>query len=306
MRIVFFGTPTFSAYILEKLIEAGHDIKAVISKPDKPKGRHLHLEMTPIKKYISEYHPEIPIFQPLKVSDPTFAPTLESFDADLFVVVAYGEILKQHVLDMPKKGCINVHTSLLPKFRGAAPIQRAIIEGEKVTGVSIMHLVKKMDAGDVILQKQIEIEPEITFGELELKIMDLGAKALLEVLTEGTFRGAVQDESLVTFAPKVELEECEISFHETGTQIHDLIRGVNPEPGAWMHITVKGEQKRLRVFQAKVSDLNGNAGDLLEYGKRWVYACREGSIEFLDVQLEGKKRMKAGDLMRGLPKEHLC
>lgn len=306
MRIVFFGTPSFSAHILERLLKEGFDVAAVISKPDKPKGRHLHLEPTAVKAFVQENYPHIPLFQPEKVSDPSFLPVLQQFDADLFVVVAYGEIIKQSVLDMPKIGCINVHTSLLPKYRGAAPIQRAIMAGEKESGVTIMHMVKKMDAGDIICQVKVPIGENTTFEELEASLLRTGADALIDSIKEGVFSRVAQDESKVSFAPKVELEECEIHWDKPALEIHNLIRGSNPEPGAWVRIKVKNELKRLKIFRSQVVDMSGSPGQILAFNKQnLIIACKDRALQILELQLEGKKRVSASDWIQGVRLESL-
>lgn len=295
MRIVFFGTPFFSAKVLDALLEAKNLVVGVVSKPDKPSGRDLQYKPTPVKALIQEKYPQIPLFQPEKVSDPSFAPTLEALHGDLFVVVAYGEILKDHILNMPKKGCINLHTSLLPHLRGAAPIQRAIMGGDEESGVTIMYLVKKMDAGDIISQTIIPIPQDMTFGELEEAMVKVGISDLLKVieaLNKGEVKGTPQDHEKATFAPKVELEECEINWNLPAKQIHNLVRGVNPYPGAWCWITVRNEKKRLKIFKTRIVSPLQREG--------WVISCQDGAIELLEVQLEGKKRMMAVDLMRGL------
>lgn len=306
MKIVFFGTPSFSAVVLEALIEAGHHIVGVISKPDKPKGRDLKLVPTPVKALIAEKYPHVPLWQPEKVSDPSFAPILQTLGADLFVVVAYGEILREHILHMPPSGCINVHTSLLPLLRGAAPIQRAIIEGHAETGVTIMYLVKKMDAGDVISQTTIPIGDDMTFGDLEQEILQRGIGDLLKVLQafeKGAVKGEPQDHAKATLAPKVELEECEINWNRPAQELHNLVRGVNPYPGAWCWVHVKGEKKRLKIFKTATHPLSGSPGSIITWGKSGlIVGCQEGALELKEVQLEGKKRMTAEELMRGLDK----
>ena len=306
MRIVFFGTPSFSAHILDRIIREGFDVAAVISKPDKPKGRNLHLEPTAVKSYIQEKHPNIPIFQPEKVSDPSFTPILEQFNADLFVVVAYGEIIKQHILDMPKRGCINVHTSLLPKYRGAAPIQRAIMAGESESGVTIMHMVKKMDAGDIISQVKVPIGENTSYEDLEISLLKAGSDALIDVLKEGSFPHTAQDETLVTFATKVELEECEIKWDKTAAEIHNLIRGSNPEPGAWVRVKIKDETKRLKIFKSNVVHENGIPGQILAFNKNGItIACKEKALQIIELQLEGKKRVPASQWIQGVRQEFL-
>ena len=257
-------------------------------------------------KAVAQAH-QIPLYQPEVVSSPEFAPTLESFQADLFVVVAYGEILKQHVLDIPKMGCINLHASLLPKFRGAAPIQRSIITGESETGVTIMHMVKKMDAGDIIEMAKVPIGPKTTFGELENTLCEVGAPLLLRVIQafeQGSVPQHPQDHSLATFAPKIELEECQIHWHKSAEEIDRLIRGVNPYPAAWCWVKVKEEKKRLKIFAAEIDPAkHGNPGEIENYGPQTISVyCGNGVLHVQDLQLEGKKRMPAAELVRGQPR----
>jgi methionyl-tRNA formyltransferase len=310
MRVVFFGTPQFAAEVLQYLIENHINIVSVITKPDRPKGRSSEPVPTPVKQIAQSQNPAIPVHQPELVSAPDFADTLRAYNADLFVVVAYGEILKQHILDMPPRGCINVHASLLPKYRGAAPIQRSIIEGEAETGITIMHMVKKMDAGDVIKMVKVSIGPNMTYGELEKELCRIGSKALLEVIQQfgqGSVSAAAQDHSQATLAPKIELEDCEIHWTSSAKVIHNLIRGVNPHPGAWCCIKVGNQQKRLKINKTiLIDDLKGIPGTLLPSRKEeLIVACGEGAIQILELQLEGKKAMTAEELMRGLPKSTL-
>lgn len=304
MRIVFFGTPQFSAEVLNHLLENGFDIVAVVTKPDKPQGRSKELIPSPVKQLaISK---GIPVHQPLKASAPESASVLESFNADLFVVVSYGEIIKQNLLDMPKMGCINVHVSLLPKYRGAAPIQFCLFQGEKETGVTIMHMVLKMDAGEIIKKAYLPIDENITAGELEQKLSVLGAKTLVEVLKEiekGPVPCIPQNEALATYAPKVELENCEIHWNQTARQIHNLIRGSNPEPGAWCYVEINGVIKRLKIFRSEVvPEHQGTPGTFVSFGGKQgiVINCGEQALRLLEVKLEGKRLMSAEEFARGI------
>lgn len=309
MRTVFFGTPAISANILSYLLANGVNIVGVVTKPDRAQGRSSELIPTPVKLVAQAHH--IPCYQPDVVSVPEFAPTLQDLDADLFVVVAYGEIIKQHLLDMPKKACINLHVSLLPKYRGAAPIQRAIINGEKETGITIIHMVKKMDAGDMIAQVSLPIGPNTTFGELEQWLCNLGAETLLKTVKEfedGTPQRHVQDESLVTLAPKIELEDCQIDWKKPAETIHNLVRGVNPHPGAWCMIKIKDQIKRLKVITTRVSpeNLAGDPGTILACSKEGVIVnCGTGTLILVQVQLEGKKAMTADEFCRGYANQRL-
>lgn len=304
LRVVFLGTPQFAADVLEFLVQHHVHIVGVISRPDKPVGRSGHPQPVPVKQVAERY--ELPLFQPEKVSDPSFQPILDSFKADLFVVVAYGEILRQHVLDAPKMGCINLHPSLLPKYRGAAPIQQSIIHGETLTGVSVMYLVKKMDAGDVIATVQQPLPIDMTYGELEDILGKKGAELMLDVIKQFEVKaplGIPQDESQVTFAQKIELEQCELDTRKTASELHNLVRGVNPEPGAWIRVEVGGKEKRLKVFlSAAHPDLTAEPGMImLGPQKKVLMGCSEGVLELKEVQLEGKKRVSGQDFLNGLP-----
>lgn len=311
MKILFFGTPNFAAQVLDYLLENGIEVAAVISKPDKPKGRSGHPVPTPVKELVLSKYPSLPLFQPEIVSAPEFAETLKSFDADLFVVVAYGEILRQHVLDIPKKACINLHASLLPKYRGAAPIQRCIINGESESGTTVMHMVKKMDAGDMIDKAVVPITNDMTFGELEEELCNAGKQSLLKVIRQ--FENEIpicfaQDPEKVTFAPKIELEDCQIDWNKPAITIHNLVRGVNPYPGAWCFVAVKGEKKRMKVIRTTAVEKPSQTkpGQIIaEDGKKLVVGAGDGAIQILELQLEGKKAMKADEFLRGVAVDQL-
>lgn len=306
MKLIFFGTPDFAAHVLSYLLAHGLKFEAVVTKPDRPKGRSLALLPTPVKQVAVAQN--IPLYQPEKASDLKFAELLASYKADLFVVVAYGEILKSHILALPKKGCINLHASLLPKYRGASPIQRSLIEGEKETGVTIMYMAEKMDAGDILEVAKVPIGPNMTFPELEHTLCQEGAKALLNVivrLQHSQLKGIKQDPTLATLAPKIELEDCEIDWQKPAQSIHNLVRGVTPHPGAFAFVFIKGKKLRLKVNRTRcIEELQGKPGGLLAYGKKGlVVACGQGALELLEVQLEGKKAMPAKELMLGIAQE---
>lgn len=314
MKIVFFGTPVFAAHILSFLYDAKVNIVAVVSKPDRPQGRSRQILPTPVKTIALSMETKPILLQPESAADPEFAAHLQSLQADLFVVVAYGEILKTHLLEMPKKGCINLHTSLLPKFRGAAPIQRSIIEGETETGVTIMHMAKKMDAGDIIKQVSIPIEENASFGEIEALLCQVGKEALLEVIH--TFEKqepprTPQDHSLASFAPKIELEECEIDWNRPAKELHNRVRGTNPVPGAWCYISVKEARKRLSIIKTRIVPCNpAPPGTILNKdatkGNLLIATGTEGlALELVEIQLEGKKKMSSEELCRGLSRNWL-
>ncbi len=303
MRVIFFGTPLFSAHILSHLLQHGIDICAVISKPDRPKGRSSIPIPTPVKTVALSFN--LPIYQPEIVSSLDFAPILQSYHADLFVVVAYGELIKQHLLDMPRIACINLHTSLLPKYRGAAPIQRSIIEGETETGVTFIHMVKKMDAGNIIRQIRIPIDSMTTFGELEESLCNISKEELVRLIGDfekAYIAGIPQDSSQVTFAPKIELEDCSIDWNQPAQKIHNLIRGVNPYPGAWCNLTIQGAKKRLKIYKSKVITYSSaSPGPIYPQKGNVIMATGDQALELIQVQLEGKKAMSSEELLRGLP-----
>jgi methionyl-tRNA formyltransferase len=298
-NIVFFGTPQFAASVLEYLLVHGVSVVAVVTQPDRPKGRALKLTPSPVKALILEKFPHIPILQPEKASQEEFLSALKDLKADLFVVVAYGQILSQKLLDIPPLGCINVHTSLLPRFRGAAPIQRAILAGDTETGVVIQKMVRQLDAGDVLSVAKTKILPNMTFADLEKELNELAKPLLLKLLSEyenGVPEGTAQDHSQATYAAKVEPEEGEIHWNLPASQIHNLIRAFSPKPGAWCWIHVKGEKKRLKILRSEVCQASGAPGSLLADG---VVVCGVGALRLLEVQPEGKKTMKASDWFRG-------
>ena len=308
MRVVFFGTPLFAAEVLRYLLENKVNVVAVVSKPDRPKGRSSHPAQTPVKEIALSQNPPIPLFQPEAVSELEFAEVLSSFNADLFVVVAYGEILRQHLLDMPHVACINLHASLLPKFRGAAPIQRCIIEGEKESGITLMHMVRKMDAGDMLDEVRVPISSEMTFGELEEKLCGVGKEALLKLIVQYENHEeplcVVQDHAKATFAPKIELEDCEIQWGRRAQELHDLVRGVNPYPGAWCYVNIKGEKKRLKINKTLIvsceKSLPGTVLNRHLHKGNLLIATGDLALELLEIQLEGKKPMTSEELCRGV------
>lgn len=308
MKVIFLGTPDFAAHILHDLLMQGIDVAAVVTKPDRPKGRSLDPVPTPVKLVALAHQPPVPVYQPEKASQPGFSEVLAPYQADLFVVVAYGEILKPHLLTIAKYGCINVHPSLLPKYRGSAPIQRSIMEGDQETGVTIMRLSEKMDAGDILKVVKMPISLEATYGELEKKLCEAGSKALVDVIhsfEKGPLEGIKQDHTQATPAPKIELEECQIDWKKPSHFIHNLVRGVNPQPGAWTWVDFKGKRLRLKINRTKPHRGHGNPGTIIEYGNAFVVACGEGSLEVLDLQLEGKRAMSAQEFMRGIAREQL-
>jgi methionyl-tRNA formyltransferase len=306
MNIVFFGTSGFAANILSDLISHRFNISAVVTRPDRQKGRSLHSSPPPVKQLVEKIAPEVPVFQPEKASTDDFARILESFHADLFVVVAFGEIIKKNLLSLPKLGCINIHASLLPKYRGAAPMQRALMDGVTETGITIIEMVLQMDAGDIIAMESIPVPQEMTFGELEEKLCHLACRMIKEVIQkfeQGKVTRIPQNHREATLAPKITPEEERIDWKKSAHVIHNQIRALSPRPGAWCLIKINGEEKRLKIKRSEVVDhLTGQAGSILFAGKEkgLVIACGDLALRLLEVQLEGKKTMSAEEFLRGI------
>ena len=304
MRVVFFGTPEFSAFILNYLLEHSVNVVAVVSRPDKPRGRSGSNQPTAVKE--TAQRAKLPIYQPEKASDGKFAELLKSLNADLFVVVAYAEILRENILEIPRLGCINVHGSALPKYRGAAPVQRAIMAGEKETAVSIMKMVREMDAGDIYAMEKIAISDYMTAGELFDEMAKVGAKTLLGViksLENGKAKSFAQDASQVTFANKIKQEDREIKWTSSAEKIHNHIRGITPNPGAYCFAKINGEVKRINIKKTAVLPNSDNLPPgMVIHGdpKKLIVACEEGAIQILELQLEGKKVLTAEDFLRGI------
>jgi methionyl-tRNA formyltransferase len=305
MKIIFFGTPSFAAQVFQFLIDRGIHIAATVTQPDRPKGRNLELSPSAVKEAYFRSASESILLQPEKASDAYFLQQLETIHADLFVVVAYGQILSQKLLAIPRLGCINVHASLLPKYRGAAPIQRCLLNGDNETGVSIQKMVYQLDAGDVIDEAKIEIPQDMTFGELQQALCDLSKPLLLSVLTKfrtGIPLGQAQDSSRVTMAPKIKPEETEIHWNQDARSVHNLVRALSPRPGAWCWIENNG-RKRLKILRTRVatqSGLSGQAGSLLSFHKdNCLIAAESDALQLLEVQPEGKKAMPVNEWIRG-------
>lgn len=301
MKILFMGTPDFALFSLKALVEAGEKVIGVITQPDKPKGRGYALTPPPVKVYAMEQN--IPVYQPATLRGEDFAKQLEELDPDLIVVAAYGKILPANVLDYPKYGCVNVHGSLLPEYRGAAPMQRAIIDGKRETGITTMMMDVGLDTGDMLLKKAVTIEENDNFEDIHDKLGACGAEVLLETLAqirEGRLIRQKQDESLATYAAKIEKSDCLIDFTKDAQAVHDQIRGLSPIP---LSFTYTPDGKMLKVTASEIAERDGTQGTAgevisLSSGKITV-ACGMGSVALLSVLPEGKKRMSAGDFING-------
>jgi len=305
LRVIFFGTPTFASHILNYLIENHIDIVAIVTQPSRPQGRSSQLIDPEVKVTAQKLLPNVPIFQPEKASTEEFEKVLKSYEADLFIVVAYGELIKQNILDLPKLGCVNVHASLLPKYRGAAPIQRCLMAGERETGVSIMFMTLKMDAGDIIDTAKVEISPDITYGELSDKLALLACPLLLKVLhdfAKGTVKRVPQNHSLATFAPKITPQDTEIFWGKRAKMIHDQIRALSPHPGAWCWVQLGNEKKRFKIYHSHFKSEKNifPPKTITSYTPdEWTISCQEDVLQLLEVQIEGKKKMTAQEFVRG-------
>ena len=300
MKILFMGTPDFAVFSLKSLMDSEHDVCAVITQPDKPRGRGYTLTPPPVK--VCALEAGIPVYQPQTLKDEAFATLLSEIAPDVIVVVAYGKILPENVINYPKHGCINVHGSLLPEYRGAAPMQRAIIDGKRETGITTMVMADGIDTGDMLLTGKITIEANDNFETVHDKLGECGAKVLLETLKElraGRLTRIPQDDSLATYAAKIEKSDCVIDFSRTANEVHDQIRGLSPIPLAFTH-TPDGNM--LKVIASEVSERSTTApaGTVvsLEGGKITV-ACGTGAVSLLTVLPEGKKRMSAADFING-------
>ena len=296
MRIVFMGTPEFAVPCLQKLIDCGHEVSGVFTQPDKPQGRKMI--MTPP---LAVEH-GIPVYQPVKMRDGTALEMLKEADPELVIVVAYGKILPKEILEYPKYGCINIHASLLPKLRGAAPIQWSVINGCKKTGVTSMQMDEGLDTGDMLLKAEIEIGENDTAGNMHDKLSVLGADILektIELLLNNELKPQKQNHEDFTYAPMLSKELSPIDWNSSAQDVHNKIRGLCPWPSAVAVLN----GKKVKIHQSiLVSDKGTSAGEITESGKRLVVSCGDGNcIEILNLQADGKKAMSAVDFMRGNP-----
>lgn len=301
MKILFMGTPDFAVFSLDALVKSGEQIVGVITQPDKPKGRGYALTPPPVKSYALEKGFEV--YQPNTLRDEAFAELLRELDPELIVVVAYGKILPANVLDYPKYKCVNVHGSLLPEYRGAAPMQRAIIDGKKVTGITTMYMGVGLDTGDMILKREVAIEENDNFEDIHDKLGACGAELLVETVAAikaGTAPSIPQDDSLATYAAKIEKADCLIDFSKDAQAVHDQIRGLSPIPLSFTHTP---DGKLLKVLESRVAKADGENAEVgkvisLDGGEISV-ACGKGVVNLLRVLPEGKGRMSSADFIRG-------
>lgn len=301
MRVIFMGTPDFAVGTLEEIIKAGHEVVLTVTQPDKPKGRGNAVQFTPVKECALAH--DIPVFTPKKIREPENIEYLRKFQPDIIIVAAFGQILSKTILDMPKYGCVNVHASLLPKYRGAAPIQWAVINGDEVSGVTIMRMNEGIDTGDMIAKRELRLAEDETGGSLFDKLADLGAKLCvetMEMIENGTAVYTPQDSEAATHTSMIRKEMGDISWNRSAVDIERLIRGLNPWPSAYTHL----DGKTFKIWKAQIisEGTEYNPGCIVKAGKNelWVQTG-EGILSLLEVQIEGKKRMDIGSFLRGYP-----
>ena len=303
MRVIFMGTPDFSVGTLEALVQAGHEVVLAVTQPDKPKGRGGKMQYTPVKEKALEY--DIPVFQPVKVREKSCVEKLDSYKADVMVVVAFGQILPREILELTPYGCINVHASLLPKYRGAAPIQWSIIDGETVTGVTTMQMDEGLDTGDMLLKTEVPLEPDETGGSLHDKLSAAGAKLCVETLKaleEKTVTPEKQGETPTKYARMLDKELGKIDWTKDAASIERLVRGLNPWPSAY----TSWEGKTMKIWSAEVVDRECKApcGTVAEVTKTdFSVQTGQGLLKVTELQIPGKKRMAADAFLRGYKME---
>lgn len=300
MKILFMGTPDFARSILEKLHKDGENIVAVVTQPDKPQGRKMILTPPPVKQYAQENG--IPVYQPVTLKDGAFAEELSLIDPDLIIVAAYGKILPAYILDYPKHGCINAHASLLPRWRGAAPIQRAIMAGDRLSGVTAMYMAQGLDTGDMILTVEVPITDEDDFGTLHDKLAVAGGEAMTQTVAKlraGTVIRQMQNDADATYAAKIENPDCVIDFGKSVTDVYNQVRGLSPVPLA---LTWMPDGKRLKIIaaQKEVCTVTAAPGTVVAIDRGTLdIACGDGILHVTHLQPEGKGRMAAADFLRG-------
>jgi len=303
MRIVFIGTGEIGVPTLRALLNSGHELVAVLTQPDKPVGREQQIEASPIKKTLMSGAPDgralaFPVLQPTKIKERQAIEDMRALKPDVIVVVAYGQILPRAVLEIPRLACLNLHASLLPRWRGAAPIQAAIAAGDRETGITVMYMDEGLDTGDILLQRSVDIQPNDTGGSLHDRLAQITPEALLEalrLLAAGKAWRIPQDNARATYAPKLKREHGQIDWSESAEAIERKIRAYNPWPGAFMKVS----SQNLKIFSASVVDLNDQPGQILRSDKDLIVATGKGALSLAEVQLEGRRRMTAAEFLRG-------
>lgn len=299
MRIIYMGTPEFSVPALESLVTAGHEVVAVVTQPDKPKGRGKEVQITAVKEKALEL--KIPVYQPVKARDPEFVKILSDLEPDVIVVAAFGQLLPKSILDMPKFGCVNIHASLLPKYRGASPIQYAVMNGEKESGITTMMMAEALDTGDILDQETIKLDEKETGGSLHDKLGRLGGELIVKTLIkleEGTAVKTPQDDSKSCYVGMIKKSMGDIDWSMEAVDIERLIRGLNPWPSAY----TCWNGKTIKIWEADVTDeeYQGECGQVVESGKeQLIIKTGKGGLAIKQLQIQGKKRMDIGSFLRG-------
>ena len=294
MRIVFMGTPDFSVPTLRALVEAGHEIAAVYTQPPRPAGRGKQERKSPVQLAAEQLR--IAVCHPTSLRDLDAQADFHAHEAELAVVVAYGLILPKAVLEAPRRGCLNVHASLLPRWRGAAPIQRAILAGDHVTGVTIMRMERGLDTGPTLASARVPVEDK-TSGELHAELAEIGARLMVETLEQlDQLKPEPQPELGATYAAKIDKAEARIDWSKPASEVHNLIRGLSPFPGAWFELSLNGTPTRIKALRSTLGQGSGTPGTLLD---NLTIACGSGAVRLTQVQREGKGAMDAATFLRG-------
>ena len=299
MRIVFIGTGDIGVPTLQALLKSKDEVVGVVTQPDKPVGRAQLVEPPPIKKAVAAT--KLPVLQPPRIKERQAIEEIRALRPDVIAVMAYGQILPRDVLEIPKIACLNLHASLLPRWRGAAPIQAAIASGDRETGITVMYMDEGLDTGDILLQRTIDILPADTGGSLHDRLAEIAPEALfesLELLVQGAAPCIPQDNALATAAPKLSREHGQIDWSEPAAVIERKIRAFNPWPGAFMTVSTNGTRK-LKIFSAEVVDFQGRPGEILRNQDELVVAAGKGALSLREVQIEGKRRMSAAEFLHG-------
>ncbi len=298
VRVIFMGTPDFAVPTLMEIVGQGHDVVAVYSQPPRPAGRGMDERKSPVHEKASLLG--LPVFTPTSLKSEEEQEKFRALDADVAVVVAYGLLLPKAILDAPVEGCLNLHGSLLPRWRGAAPIQRAIMAGDAETGVQVMRMDEGLDTGDIAMSETIAITNTMTAQDLHDRMMVLGADLMvraLAALSRGSLGSQPQPEEGVTYAKKIDKAEARIDFASPASEIHNKIRGLSPFPGAWCEMTIRGKAQRVKILRSELAEGQGAPGTLL--GDGMTVACGDGAIRLVELQRAGKGAMKADDFQRG-------
>ncbi|SHL37482.1 methionyl-tRNA formyltransferase [Roseibium suaedae] len=301
LRIVFMGTPDFSVPTLMEIVGQGHDVVACYSQPPRPAGRGMELKKSPVHEAAESFG--IPVFTPVSLKDPEEQQKFADLDADVAVVVAYGLLLPKAVLDAPREGCLNLHASLLPRWRGAAPINRAIMAGDRETAVQVMRMEEGLDTGAVCMSETLPISETMTAGDLHDRLSALGGDLMvraLAALSRGALNETPQAEEGVTYARKLSKDETRIDWSQEGKEVHDHIRGLSPFPGAWCEMNLSGKPERVKILRSQLAEGAGAPGTVLSVeGVGPVIACGHGAVRLVQVQRAGKKPMSGEEFQRG-------